>query len=146
MLKNTSFSEAIAIAQTFDIQKADPDEKITTAASADQVMMIAIQIALNSEQLGSNERQLLQTLTQELPDSEDDQEVIEQVADAARDVAKSRRHIGREWSFSDREKEVLKRHYYAIQLLVECLNSEGCMMEPELRQSIEESLLLPESL
>jgi predicted NACHT family NTPase len=145
MLKSTSFSEAIAIAQTFDIQKTDPDEKITAAASADQVMMIAIQIALDSERLGSSERQILQTLTQGLPDSEDDQEMIEQVADAARDVAKSRHHIGREWSFSDREKEVLKRHYYANQLLVECLSSEGCMMEPELRQSIEESLLLPKA-
>ncbi len=69
---------------------------------------------------------------------------IKQVADKAREVAKSRHHIGKEWKFTAQEKDRLRQYYYATKLLVDCLYSEGCMINPEIRQKIEETLLLPQ--
>ncbi|NES00397.1 MAG: hypothetical protein F6J86_42540 [Symploca sp. SIO1B1] len=44
--------------------------------------------------------------------------------------------------FSDQQKELLEQYYDANKLLVDCLNSE-CYMSKEVRQEIEDTLLLP---
>lgn len=54
-------------------------------------------------------------------------------------------NIGHDWQFNLHQKELLKQYYNANKLLVDCLNS-GCEVSPEVRQEIEESLLLPQSL
>lgn len=46
------------------------------------------------------------------------------------------------WKFNDKQKELLKKYYDANQLLVDCLNSD-CNVSREVRQEIEETLLLP---
>ena len=106
-------------------------------------MVIAIQIALNSKILEADGRYILKTLLQRLKGKTVDDEKVKQVADKAREVAKSRHHIDKEWKFTLPEKDLLRQYYYATMLLVDCLNSDGCMMHAELRQKIEETLLLP---
>lgn len=52
------------------------------------------------------------------------------------------RNIGFSWQFSDSQKDILKQYYDANKLLVDCLNSD-CEVSHELRQEIENTLLLP---
>ena len=52
------------------------------------------------------------------------------------------RNIGHNWQFSDVQKELLQQYYDANKLLVDCLNSD-CYVSREVRQEIEETLLLP---
>ncbi len=52
------------------------------------------------------------------------------------------RDFGRNWQFSDQQEELLKQYYAANQLLVNCINS-GCEVAPEVRQEMEDTLLLP---
>ncbi len=52
------------------------------------------------------------------------------------------RNIGHDWQFSDAQKQLLWQYYNANKLLVACLNSD-CYVSREVRQSIEDTLLLP---
>lgn len=52
------------------------------------------------------------------------------------------RNIGHDWRFTDKQKELLQQHYDANKLIVDCLNSD-CRVSQEVRQEIEETLLLP---
>jgi len=54
------------------------------------------------------------------------------------------RNIGHEWQFSDAQKQLLRQYYDANKLLVDCLNSD-CYVSREVRQEIEDTLLLPMS-
>ncbi len=59
-----------------------------------------------------------------------------------REVFMKYRLIGKNWQFDSEEKELLKQYYYANKLLIQCLHHE-CYVSPEVRQEIEETLLLP---
>jgi predicted NACHT family NTPase len=142
MLEGVDLTCAIAMAQDYDTKIADPHAKIIAAASADAVMPIAIQIAINSQTLEADQRETLKTLLQRLK-SKMVEEEIKQVAKKARKVAKSHHHIGKEWQFTPQEKDKLRQYYYATQLLVDCLYSDGCTIAPEIRQKLEDTLLLP---
>ena len=52
------------------------------------------------------------------------------------------RNIGHDWQFSDAQREKLQHYYDANKLLIDCLNSD-CYVSREVRQEIEETLLLP---
>jgi predicted NACHT family NTPase len=143
MLDTVNLKDAIAIAQNYDQKQINSASKIQTAGSANFVMMIAIKIALDSRQLEANARETLKILLNRLQDQSVDDEAVKQVADKARNVAKNRYYIGQEWQFDSHEKQLLKQYYYATQLLVECLNSDSCMMPPESRRQLEESLFKP---
>ncbi|HEY9614135.1 NACHT C-terminal helical domain 2-containing protein, partial [Allocoleopsis sp.] len=52
------------------------------------------------------------------------------------------RSLGHDWQFSEEQKKLLKQYYDANKLLVDCLNSD-CYVSREVRQHIEDSLLLP---
>ena len=52
------------------------------------------------------------------------------------------RNIGHDLQFSDEQKQLLQQYYDANKLLVDCLNSD-CYVSREVRQEIEETLLLP---
>ena len=52
------------------------------------------------------------------------------------------RNIGHDWQFSDKQKQLLQQYYDANKLLVNCLNSD-CYVSRDVRQEIEETLLLP---
>ena len=51
-------------------------------------------------------------------------------------------NIGRDWQFSESQKVLLEQYYRANQLLTQCLHHE-CYVSREVRQAIEETLLLP---
>ncbi|MBW4549857.1 MAG: NACHT domain-containing NTPase [Aphanocapsa sp. GSE-SYN-MK-11-07L] len=143
MLEGVSLRDAIAIAQDYDANLTDPMAKIVAAASANAVMLIAIKIALDSQKLETDQQQTLKTLLQRLKGESANDEKVKQVADQARQVAKTRHHIGQQWQFSSQEQHLLKQYYNATRLLVDCLQSDGCMINPEIRQQIEATLLLP---
>ncbi|MBD2212042.1 NACHT domain-containing NTPase [Nostoc linckia FACHB-104] len=52
------------------------------------------------------------------------------------------RNIGHNWQFNDVQTKLLQSYYNANKLLVDCLNSD-CYLSREVRQKIEETLLLP---
>ncbi|MBD1905793.1 NACHT domain-containing NTPase [Funiculus sociatus GB2-A5] len=52
------------------------------------------------------------------------------------------RNIGHDWQLNKQQKEIFDHYYDANLLLVECLNSD-CYVSREVRQEIEDTLLLP---
>ncbi|MBD1843702.1 hypothetical protein H6F89_09875 [Cyanobacteria bacterium FACHB-63] len=52
------------------------------------------------------------------------------------------RNIGHDWQFTNAQRALLQKYYDANTLLVDCLNSD-CYVSREVRQDIEETLLLP---
>lgn len=54
------------------------------------------------------------------------------------------RNIGYDWELNYSQKELLQQYYNANTLLIECLNSD-CYVSREIRQEIEDTLLLPTS-
>jgi predicted NACHT family NTPase len=95
-------------------------------------------------------RRLLKQLDDLLPDvytSSDEIELwIHENANAwtelLRVVMIEYRNIGYDWQFSYEQKERLQQYYDANKLLLDCLNSD-CYVSREVRQEIEETLLLP---
>lgn len=142
MMDDMDLAQAIAVTQTYDA-RGDVETKIIAAQSANAVMLIAIRIALDSGDLDRPAEQTLKTLWQRLKGHPTDDDTLRQVADQAREVAKSRHHIGQDWHFTPLEKERLKQYYATTRLLVDCLNSDGCMLSPPLRQELQASLFLP---
>jgi predicted NACHT family NTPase len=69
-------------------------------------------------------------------------ENVQVLAEQRRTVLIEHRNIGHDWQFSDEQKELLQQYYDANKLLVDCLNSD-CYVSREVRQEIEETLLLP---
>jgi predicted NACHT family NTPase len=59
-----------------------------------------------------------------------------------REVMIKYRNIGHDWQFSNEQKELLQQYYDANKLLADCLNSD-CYVSREVRQQIEDALLLP---
>jgi predicted NACHT family NTPase len=53
------------------------------------------------------------------------------------------RNIGHKWQFSDAQRELLQQYYGANQLLVDCLNLPDIYVSRNVREKIEETLLLP---
>ncbi|GAB4205433.1 MAG: hypothetical protein Fur006_61560 [Coleofasciculaceae cyanobacterium] len=62
---------------------------------------------------------------------------------AMRKVMIEHRNIGHDWQFSEEQKEKLQQYYDANKLLVDCLNLPDIYLSREVRQEIEETLLLP---
>ncbi|MEL6159490.1 MAG: hypothetical protein AAFR18_09755 [Cyanobacteria bacterium J06627_32] len=54
------------------------------------------------------------------------------------------RDIGHNWQFSPNQKVLLQQYYDANKLLIDSLNSD-CYVSREVRQQIEDELLLPVS-
>jgi hypothetical protein len=55
------------------------------------------------------------------------------------------RGIGYDWQgkFTREQRELLKTYYNANELLANCLFKTNCVVSPEARQEIENTLLLP---
>jgi predicted NACHT family NTPase len=94
--------------------------------------------------------QALQELQEQLPDLNSNERRFKQWweangqawAEQLRAMLMEHRNIGHDWQFSDEQKQLLKQYYDANKLLVDCLNSD-CYVSREVRQEIEETLLLP---
>jgi predicted NACHT family NTPase len=65
-------------------------------------------------------------------------------AEELRTLINKHRNIDRRWQFGDRQWGMLRAYCYANKLLVDCLNSD-CYVSREVREEIEETLLLPMS-
>jgi adenylate kinase family enzyme len=52
-------------------------------------------------------------------------------------------NIGQDWQVTDQERQLLQQYYDANLLLVQLLNSDCCYVSRHVRESIEETLLLP---
>jgi hypothetical protein len=147
VFRNTKFEEAIDIAKSYDACTHEPYRKIINAASANEVMYIAVRLALESEKLEPKLRDKLRGIytedSKQIDNEELDEDKVKHLADEARTVAKKHQHLGgKYWQFSSADKELLKQYYEANKLLVECLNSD-CPVTPEVRSEILDTLLLP---
>ncbi|WP_029630953.1 MULTISPECIES: NACHT domain-containing protein [Nostocales] len=108
---------------------------------------IARAIACN---LAPELNQVLQTLQDKLPNPENAPEFLKQWwqsngkgwEEKLRTVMIEHRNIGYDWQFSNEQKELLRQYYVANELLVACINS-SCVMSDEVKDAIEDTLLLP---
>ncbi len=97
-------------------------------------------------------RQSIHEVWDKLPDLSQDEQVFEDWilydrtiwTEQLRAVMIEHRNIGHDWQFSKKQKELLKQYYDANKLLIDCLNSD-CYVSREVRQEIEDTLLLPMS-
>jgi predicted NACHT family NTPase len=86
-------------------------------------------------------KEALQQVNAQRP-NRDNQDMFKQWHEQLRLVAIEHRNIGHDWQFNHSQKERLDQYYDANKLLVDCLNSD-CYVSREVRQEIEETLLLP---
>jgi len=97
-------------------------------------------------------KQALKQLYNQLPDPDAAEESLKfwwqangpTWAEKLREVMIEHRNIGYNWGFNDEQKEILNQYNSANQLLVDCLNSD-CYVSSEIRQEIEDTLLLPKA-
>ncbi|NET62353.1 MAG: NACHT domain-containing NTPase, partial [Symploca sp. SIO2E6] len=98
---------------------------------------------------------LLQQLKDQFPNQEEYEEYNDQDqfkewwevngeawTDQFRSVMIEHRNIGHDWQFNEQQEKLLEQYYDANKLLVNCLNSD-CYVSQEVRQEIEDTLLLP---
>jgi predicted NACHT family NTPase/DNA-binding CsgD family transcriptional regulator len=93
---------------------------------------------------------LLENLKSQLPASQNDREAFERwwITDGQiwneqlRTVMIEHCNIGHNWQFNEAQKTLLEQYCYANKLLINCLNSD-CYVSREVRQEIENTLLLP---
>lgn len=112
----------------------------------------ALRLALDLDYLTGVESisDLLGQLNNQLPSSEEDREHVKQWwklhgqswVSQLRTILIQQRNIGHEWHLSEASQLLLEHYSHANKLLVECLNSNSQLI-PEVRQEIEEKLLLP---
>lgn len=93
--------------------------------------------------------QEIQNLKDRLPDRENEKEFKQWLrangktwTEDLRAIMIKYRNIGHDWQFSDEQKELLEQYSRANQFLTQCLHQE-CYVSREVRQEIEETLLLP---
>ena len=92
----------------------------------------------------------MKNLLREFPDPHQEQEKFQKLwasvrpiwCEDIRSLMILWRNIGHNWKFNNEQKKLLQQYYDANLLLVECLNSD-CYVSREVRQEIEETLLLP---
>ncbi|WP_242072333.1 NACHT domain-containing NTPase [Microcoleus sp. FACHB-68] len=95
-------------------------------------------------------KQSLQKLRNELADSNQDQEKFQEWWQSNRQTWINKvkvemikyRNIAHDWQLNSKQFQLLEQYYDANLLLVECLSSD-CVASPEVRQEIEDTLLLP---
>jgi predicted NACHT family NTPase len=146
---NSLLNEALTLISVFNGTlevELHPDEIDNTALCIDQDLHRILDFEIEP-----GLKQRLQELKEQLPDWTDTWEIYYQEwwhAEGQSWTGKLRAamveycNIGHDWQFSAQQKELLKQYYNANKLLVDCLNS-GCDVSPEVRQQIEETLLLP---
>lgn len=146
VFQDTDFEEGIHIAEKYDKNIAQGEQKISDVSSANEAMYIAIKYALESKQLHQEIRNILENLYYKdvQPENDElDEEKLKYLADESRSLAKKSRQIGSHfWQFNDDEKKLLKNYYEANLLLVECLNTD-CLINPKVRKEILDTLILP---
>ena len=147
MLDGVGLEKAIAQVISYDEQQTAQSE-IAQARTADDAMIVAIEIALTSQQLDVESRQQLAAIRAQFSQSNKSEEAVKAAADAGRHIAKQRYRLAQQRPFSPHEfspQETTKKeqYYKATKLLLDCLNSDGCMLTPQRRQTIKDGLFMP---
>ncbi len=113
----------------------------------------SLDLSLDLSRYGILEPELkhsLQQLKDQLPNPKEDKQQFKQWwevnsqawIEQLRTVMIEYRNIGHDWQFNEQQEELLRQYYDANKLLVDCLNS-NCYVSQEVRQEIEDTLLLP---
>lgn len=142
VFQDTSFEEGIHIAEKYDKNIAQGEQKIVDVSSANEAMYIAVKYALKSKQLDQKIRNALEEIYYKDTQPENEEQ-LKRLADDSRSLAKDNRQIGNDpWQFNDDETTLLKKYYEANLLLVECMNTD-CVINPKVRKEILDTLILP---
>lgn len=144
MLDGVDFEAVIAQVKDYDQQTGD-EGKIAQVSSANEAMRIAMAIAQNSAQIKPDLKQKLRKIYNPA-DAALDEDQTKAVADAGRQMAKGRLHMGKDAKFNATEQSLLTAYYRMIHLLVDCLYSDGSMLDPRRRQAIEQALFVPQTM
>lgn len=115
--------------------------------------LFSLSLALDLEHLLIDQPYLqtsLQDLKNQLPSQSQSREKLkvwwqthgEGWIEQLRNLMISSRQIGHAWQFNQKDWQELQQYWYANQLLLDCLNS-AANVTPNVRESIENSLLLP---
>ena len=144
VMDGVDLAGAIARVRAYE-ETAAQGQTLAEARSANEAMRIAIEIARGSDRIASEVKDRLSEIEM-LSAEEADEEQTKLTADAGRQIAKGRRHIGGDEAFSAAQKALLKAYYRMTLLLVDCLYSDGSMLDPRRRQAIEAALFVPEAI
>jgi len=137
-----AFDRTLALALALTLDRAFP---LTLLLARD----LQPELEQSLQQLQLQDQLSLQQLKDQLPNPEDKEaykqwwkENGQTWTEQLRAVIIEHRNIGHDWQLTDAQKEVLMQYYDANKLLVDCLNSD-CYVSREVRQEIEDTLLLP---
>jgi predicted NACHT family NTPase len=140
------FENVILLAHLFQLTL---DLASSFSFSPNDALVRDLESILNHE-LEPELKQSLERLKDELPSPNQENEGFQDWwkangqtwSEKLRSVMIKYRNIGHDWQFGWEQREVLEQYYDANWLLVECLNSD-CYVSREVRQEIENTLLLP---
>ncbi|MEH2240058.1 NACHT domain-containing NTPase [Nostoc sp.] len=152
---NLDLSLSLSLSRSLDLslyRSLDLSLSQSLSQSLDRSLSLSLSRSLDlslSRSLDPELKNLLQKLRDQLPSRQDRQEYEKwwlangkAWCEELREVMIKYRNIGRNWQFSNQQKELLRQYYDANKLLVDCLNSD-CYISREVRQQIEDTLLLP---
>ncbi|MEH2221817.1 NACHT domain-containing NTPase [Nostoc sp.] len=142
-----SLSRSLDLSRSFDLSL---DLFLFRTLNLDLSRTVDLDLSLDlSRSLDSELKNLLQKLREQLPSRQNRKEYQKwwlanwkAWCEELREVMIKYRNIGHDWQFSNEQKELLQQYYDANKLLVDCLNSD-CYVSREVRQQIEDTLLLP---
>ncbi len=145
-----TLDRAFAITPTFDLDHAFYNVLVLARALAPELVDASAFEIDGSSDIAPELKHSLQQLKEQLPDPYKDQGRFnawrkaqgQAWAERLRAMIINYRNIGHDWQFNEQQKELLKEYYDANKLLVDCLNSD-CYVSREVRQEIEDTLLLP---
>lgn len=113
---------------------------------------VAIEKADDPHQGNKGLKQALQQLQEQLPEDLDETEQAwlnsqesKNWSENLRSIMIKYRGFGYDWQgkFTPNQRELFKSYYNANQLLANCLSKPNCFVSPQVRQEIEDTLLLP---
>ena len=152
LAQTLTIARARVVAQTFTRNR---DRDLAFAQSQNLHFNFSLDQALThvvyqSRDFSPRLQRLLQQLKDKPPHLEDNLEVYinwwqkngQVWAEQLRAMMIEHHNIGHDWQFSKEQEDLLQQYYDANKLLVDCLNSD-CYVSREVRQEIEDTLLLP---
>ena len=126
------------------------DLALAVALDLDRDLALALDLDLD---LDSKLNHKLQEIKGQLPDSSwDNRDKFKQWwqengrgwTEQLRAITIEHRNIGHDWQFNDEQRQLLQQYHDVNKLLIDCLNSD-CYVSRDVRQEIEDTLLLPMS-
>ncbi|MEH2182353.1 NACHT domain-containing NTPase [Nostoc sp.] len=144
-------TQALTQAQARDLFRPQArDLNLIRTQAQDLARTLVQAIFVSNQYRNSQLEQALQHLEEQLPNVADDWEKYEQWwqkngqtwVEKLRGIMIEYRNIGHNWQFNNAQRELWQYYYDANKLLADCLNSD-CYVNREVRQKIEDTLLLP---